>query len=254
MIHVIDDNWDDYQSALRARNSHEVESLVSRFARKLGFSRYGLAVRHASATGTTMRGNFTYFHNLDGELARAYSSLDSPEAERSEPRILQARLWLPPAAWNSLGKSNYEPPPSVRAHARRKLMATGEFGLHSGITVPIRAPGIDWSFITFSASVRVPPKELVPLLLNATYFASCLQGALWRAQGNDDVVSTTLSDRERDCLRWSAFGKTSWEISLIENISERTVNFHLQRAAAKLGLRGRRAAVAQALAQGAIRL
>lgn len=133
-------------------------------------------------------------------------------------------------------------------------MLTGEFGLHSGITVPIRAPGIDWSFITFSASLRTSPKELVPLLLNATYFASCLQTAFWRMQDNDGTAETPLSDRERECLRWSALGKTSWEISLIEHISERTATFHLYRAASKLGVRGRRAAVAQALARGLIRL
>ncbi|MBO1113660.1 helix-turn-helix domain-containing protein [Bordetella petrii] len=59
-----------------------------------------------------------------------------------------------------------------------------------------------------------------------------------------------LSNRERDCLHWSALGKTSWEISVILGVSERTVNFHIGNACSKLGVYNRRAAVAVALSQG----
>ena len=59
-----------------------------------------------------------------------------------------------------------------------------------------------------------------------------------------------LSDRQAACLRWSAAGKTSWETARILGVSESTVNFHLRNACAKLGVRGRRAAVAAALRQG----
>jgi DNA-binding CsgD family transcriptional regulator len=38
---------------------------------------------------------------------------------------------------------------------------------------------------------------------------------------------TLITERERDCLVWACEGKTSWEISQILNVSERTVNFHL---------------------------
>jgi DNA-binding CsgD family transcriptional regulator len=37
----------------------------------------------------------------------------------------------------------------------------------------------------------------------------------------------TLSNREIEVLKWAALGKTSWEMSMILEISERTVNFHL---------------------------
>lgn len=36
-----------------------------------------------------------------------------------------------------------------------------------------------------------------------------------------------LTQREMECLDWVVKGKTSWEISQILGISERTVNFHL---------------------------
>ena len=59
-----------------------------------------------------------------------------------------------------------------------------------------------------------------------------------------------LSPRESASLHWSAIGKTSWETSLILEVSEHTVNFHLKNACRKLGVRTRRAAVVAALQRG----
>lgn len=61
-----------------------------------------------------------------------------------------------------------------------------------------------------------------------------------------------LSKRERDCLRWVAQGKTSWETGRILGLSQHTVNFHIRNACAKLGADNRLAAVAVALRQGLI--
>ena len=55
-------------------------------------------------------------------------------------------------------------------------------------------------------------------------------------------------------LRWAADGKTSWEISVILKISERTVKFHLIQASRKLNAVNRTLAVAKALARGLIKL
>jgi LuxR family transcriptional regulator, quorum-sensing system regulator BjaR1 len=63
-----------------------------------------------------------------------------------------------------------------------------------------------------------------------------------------------LTPREREILRWAADGKTSWEVSVILNISERTVKFHLIQASHKLNAVNRTAAVAKALARGLIKL
>ena len=45
-------------------------------------------------------------------------------------------------------------------------------------------------------------------------------------------------------------GKTSWETARILGVSESTVNFQLRNACARLGVRGRRAAVVAALRRG----
>ncbi|KAB1085442.1 LuxR family transcriptional regulator [Neorhizobium galegae] len=74
---------------------------------------------------------------------------------------------------------------------------------------------------------------------------------------NLDVRPTdTLTDREIDCLNWTAAGKTSAEIAEIAEIlglSEHTVNHYLNRAAKKLDTVNRTQAVAKALRIGLIK-
>ncbi|MBF0346636.1 MAG: LuxR family transcriptional regulator [Magnetococcales bacterium] len=56
-----------------------------------------------------------------------------------------------------------------------------------------------------------------------------------------------LTQREKECLRWAADGKTSWETGLILKISERTVIFHITNAQRKLMASNKIQAVARAI-------
>lgn len=61
-----------------------------------------------------------------------------------------------------------------------------------------------------------------------------------------------LTDRESEVMRWTADGKTSFEISVILGITERTVNFHLNNIQNKFGVKNKVAAAVQAVLQGCI--
>lgn len=63
-----------------------------------------------------------------------------------------------------------------------------------------------------------------------------------------------LSPRQKECLRWTAQGKSSWDISRILNISENTVNFHVKNAMRKLETSSRTAAAIKAMQLGLIDL
>jgi DNA-binding response OmpR family regulator len=65
-------------------------------------------------------------------------------------------------------------------------------------------------------------------------------------------TSNTLSDREREALTWAARGKTREEIGHIMNITKRTVEFHLDNAQIKLGVKTRIEAAVRATIQGLI--
>ena len=53
-------------------------------------------------------------------------------------------------------------------------------------------------------------------------------------------------------MKLSADGKTAYEIARILSLSERTINFHVQRAIEKLGVNNKIAAVIAAARSGAI--
>jgi len=61
-----------------------------------------------------------------------------------------------------------------------------------------------------------------------------------------------LTTREKEILSWVKEGKSSWDISIILNISEDTVNFHLKNVYRKLDAISRPHAVAVALEKGLI--
>lgn len=65
--------------------------------------------------------------------------------------------------------------------------------------------------------------------------------------------ASLLSKRERVVLEWLKKGKSSWDISKIMNISERTVNFHIYNIIQKLDALNRTHAVAIAIEKGLIR-
>lgn len=61
-----------------------------------------------------------------------------------------------------------------------------------------------------------------------------------------------LSRRERECLQWTAAGKTTWEIAGILEISPNTIDGYISSAADKLDAVNRTQAVAEALRRGFI--
>ncbi|MCA1360852.1 helix-turn-helix transcriptional regulator [Bradyrhizobium sp. IC3069] len=61
-----------------------------------------------------------------------------------------------------------------------------------------------------------------------------------------DVQEVVLSEREKQCLRWIEQGKSSWEIGVILNVSENTVNFHVKNAMRKLETTSRTQCVVKA--------
>lgn len=59
-------------------------------------------------------------------------------------------------------------------------------------------------------------------------------------------TDASLSEREIEALRWTADGKTAAEIATIMSIAERTVNFHIRNATAKLDAGNKTAATIRA--------
>jgi DNA-binding CsgD family transcriptional regulator len=62
--------------------------------------------------------------------------------------------------------------------------------------------------------------------------------------------SSKLSERELECIRWVAAGKTDWEIGMILGLSSSTARFHIENARRKLDASTRAQAVAILFTRG----
>jgi LuxR family transcriptional regulator, quorum-sensing system regulator CviR len=80
--------------------------------------------------------------------------------------------------------------------------------------------------------------------------------ALTKTQKNKEPEKSNilLSSREKEVLNWLKNGKSSWEMSVILNISQSTVNFHVYNIMQKLGAINRPQAVAVATHLGIINM
>ena len=96
-------------------------------------------------------------------------------------------------------------------------------------------------------------KRILTYMPEGHLFATYLHEAISRILPDiRQAMNTVLTEREKECLLWTAEGKTSWEISQILGISERTVVFHLNNATRKLDVVNRQHAVAKAISHGYI--
>lgn len=140
-------------------------------------------------------------------------------------------------------------------HQRRIRQMFGEaseFGLGAGISVPLHGPGVAWGLMSFAAEAQAGMllADRLPQLHLVAHFTH--EAARRFARPGLPARLPSLTRRERECLFWASQGKTSWEIGQLLVIAERTVIFHLQNAAQKLGVCGRQAAVARAISLGMI--
>lgn len=247
--------WEIFEDLMASSNEDTLKLRTSKLLHGIGMDNFGYA-RLAGVDNAPYEQRHFSLYDYTGMVATHYSALRDQARTLQDPRVLHSRANLPALPWNARGEFGYAPPrgaEQIFASGRRLIMNAADYGASAGITVPCWSSGTRWGFSTFSSNQTHDLQDmqnLAPILVYLAHCLHCIADRLTR----QPVQRIQLSERERDILCWSAMGKTSWEISQIEKISESTVNFHLQRAAAKLGVRGRRSAVAQAIASGLITL
>ncbi|WP_304502440.1 LuxR family transcriptional regulator [Brucella anthropi] len=244
--------YDDVCRVLSASNHSELEDASRHISARYGFSHQAYAVTLKAAAAEQQK-KFHTFSDFEAEWHNSsYTSLSDPGFARKDARVMHVQAGMPATAWNVDGYVAITEL-NIGRHAGSILKHAGDHGIRSGITVPIGTSNVEWGFMTFTTDATLDVREIFETVAPLTYFASCLHVAATRVNGWQEKVPI-LTSREREVLCWAAVGKTSWDISMILRISERTVHFHLQQAAKKLHVRGRRAACARAIALGIISL
>lgn len=138
--------------------------------------------------------------------------------------------------------------PDDPGFAKRELFA--RFAIGRGACFPVHEIGGARGAVTFwSEAAEFDQQQMMELM----YLSVHVFERLVRIRSVDIKTSEALTEREVDCLNWTAAGKTSAEIAEILGLSEHTVNHYLNRAARKLDTVNRTQAVAKALRTGLIK-
>jgi LuxR family transcriptional regulator, quorum-sensing system regulator SolR len=126
------------------------------------------------------------------------------------------------------------------------------YGLSAGLSFAVKEqPGVTGIFsLARDKMLDLQGQDLAALVGRAQMFASLLHHAVARIDLPKLLPEqdTPLTDRERECLKWTADGKTAWEIGKILSIAERTVVFHINNVVQKLGAANKTQAIVRAVA------
>ncbi|HEX6832546.1 MAG TPA: LuxR C-terminal-related transcriptional regulator [Rudaea sp.] len=231
-----------------ARNIAALGPLLKRFARDNGFDNSGFACLEAGLN-PARPGKFTGLLDFPPAWRNRYENLSRMSTSSSDPVIRHVAKVSIPTTWDRHGHVAFTKPAIARS-ARELLGIAAENGLRAGLTIPLSGRNVAWSYIVLTCRHNATAQQLLPQLPEAALFAQGFMATVRRL--GSEQAAPTLSARQLEILRWCAVGKTSWEISLILNLSEATVNFHLKNIAEKFGVRGRTACVGHAIARDLI--
>jgi len=131
--------------------------------------------------------------------------------------------------------------------ATEMAQAVRAYGLSEGVTswTVCRQKRVG-SIFSFSGPSAIRHGRYFRLL---RYIVPHFHTAMARIAGTSGVSDASLTSRELVVLQWVQQGKTNWEVAHILGISERTVKFHTNNIAVKLGATSRTHAVAIAMEQ-----
>lgn len=130
-------------------------------------------------------------------------------------------------------------------------------GIRSGITFPIHGAKGELGVLCFVTDAnpdgrfhRDAYRRLPELsLLRDFIFETSHQ---FMRPSDQPEEPAAITQRELECLKWSAAGKTSWETAQILHCAEATVNFHISNIRRKFGVGSRRQAIVKAIRFGMI--
>jgi DNA-binding CsgD family transcriptional regulator len=206
----------------------------------MGFDHFALAFE---ARPFRDAANSFLVHDYPDEWAKVYNGFDLAGADpvrRACDRALSGFAWCSIERLVPLTRQD------------RQMLAVGrESGIADGYTVPRHLPGEASGSCTFV----VRPRKPLPgtMLFVAEIVGAVALGAAHRISGLGRFVGRpVLSDRQRECLVWTARGKTASEIATILGISEETVIQHLKLARERYDVHSRTSLVLCAMFDGLI--
>ena len=145
--------------------------------------------------------------------------------------------------------------PEATANAPRLWADARDFGLRVGVAHSSWAAHGVYGLLTMArSSESLTSSEIDKLTFQANWLANLSHALMseFLVPKLAPEARVELTPRECEVLCWTGEGKTACEIGQILNISERTVNFHVNNVLLKLDATNKVQAVVKAIAMGLI--
>lgn len=234
--------YDVMQSFSKADTVADITTLCQLHSKDLGFDNFIYALRMPTQFADSK------LVLIDGYPANWVSHYFERTYQTVDPVLAYCGKHIIPIAWQNLK-------PLTTGAAKQMMLEAGDFGLKSGITMPVHSPRGEMGIL--SLTVNQSAKTSLDVTESALPYIQIFAGYLHEAVRRvfnlvEDPKPPQLTVRDQECLRWAADGKTSWEIAKLLSVSERTINFHMNNAMLKLNVTNRQHAVAKVTLQGLV--
>ncbi|WP_334187320.1 autoinducer binding domain-containing protein [Noviherbaspirillum sp.] len=233
------ENWkeDPFDALLKVQSEQDLFKCVADMARSLGFEYCAYGIKMPVPIS---RPSVAMFSNYSERWKRCYEERGYLQIDPTVQHAFRSTL---PIVWsNRLFASALDMWDEARSQ-----------GLQVGWAQASRGPNGAVGLLTLARSAD--PLTAAELAENQTkmswltqYTHAAMANLLTPKLAPETQITLTL--REREVLRWTAEGKTAYEIAQILSISERTVNFHINNVVTKLGTCNKTQAAVKAAALG----
>jgi DNA-binding CsgD family transcriptional regulator len=194
-------------------------------------------------------------HDEKGILAAHGVNISFPEGwlrEYGEKNYLQMDE-LVRENFTSFGVQNW-PIKRKELHRKKEITSLGfDFGMRDCYTYgqrPAFKERFGSMFCFTGSSMEYEKRDTAILRLVGPHLHQALSRVYDKVRSQNENI--LLSTREKEVLEWLKQGKSSWDMSVILGISERTVNFHVHNIMRKLNATNRPQIIAVAAGLGLI--
>ena len=160
----------------------------------------------------------------------------------ADPIVRELHLTYQPFSWSEVVARR-----DIGAAERQIMLESADAGMRDGFVVPIYQSGGYTGLVSLAGNEPMITEESRRGLTLASIYLHNKMTNLLRQETQNEF---DLTERELECLRWAAAGKSDWEIGKILLISAKTVNYHIENAKRKFRVATRVQAIVAAMRIG----